>query len=135
MADPTNIRTTRTDIDGWVVQVEWDGGNTSSAFLYDASGSYAQSLTVSATLRRAFVPGGSSLKLMLKDQWGGSSAKVPFTADPATTPVPPPPPPPELTAEQHLEAALGVDLAAGDQVAVYPSPSTVLTVNADGSVA
>lgn len=135
MADPTNIRTTKTDIDGWVVQVEWDGGNTAGVFLYDSTGSYAQSLTASASLRRAFVPGGSSLKLMLKDQWGGSSAKVAFTADAATQPVPPPPPPPELTAEQHLEAALNMDLVAGDQVAVYPSPSAVLTVNADGSVA
>lgn len=47
----------------------------------------------------------------------------------------PPAPPVPLTAEQHLEAALGVAVNAGDQVAVYPVPSKVVTVHADGSVA
>lgn len=46
----------------------------------------------------------------------------------------PPPPPPPLTAQQHLEAALNTTLQAGDQIALYAQPSTVETLQADGSL-
>lgn len=47
----------------------------------------------------------------------------------------PPPPPPAPTAQQDLEAAIGQTVNVGDQIALYPQPSVVKTVQADGSLA
>lgn len=54
---------------------------------------------------------------------------------PVTSSAGPPPPPPPPTAQQELENALGSTLNAGDQVALYPQPAVVKTVQADGSLA
>lgn len=42
---------------------------------------------------------------------------------------------PALTAQQELEAAIGQTVNVGDQVALYPAPSVVKTVQSDGSLA
>lgn len=45
-------------------------------------------------------------------------------------------PPPPLTDEQLVNQALGITLATGDIIDVYPAtPTTSKTVNADGSIA
>lgn len=47
----------------------------------------------------------------------------------------PPPPPAPPTPEQQVSAALGITLQAGDIIDVYPAtPTTSMTVNADGSI-
>lgn len=40
----------------------------------------------------------------------------------------------QLTQKQHLEAALGITLETGDKVSFSLNPSTVKTVNADGTI-
>lgn len=125
---PSNIRAVKDDIDGTYVKIAWDDANTNTAAtrLWDAGGTVEQSYTragLTAMLR------AGSYKLSIKTSDGQESAKVAFTV----TAQPAPSPPAPLTARQHLEAAVG-PLEDNSQVAVYPAPSAVLTVKADGTL-
>lgn len=138
MAAPQNIRTTKADIDGLVVRIAWDDPNTDTQrvrfWTVDSNGTPTATEvipTMDTAGRWAFLRAGT-YAISAKATWGGESSKAVFTTDEATEPAPPAPP--ELTAEQHLEAALGVELTVGDRVAIYPEPSTVVTVQADGSL-
>jgi hypothetical protein len=60
----------------------------------------------------------------------------PSTEVAATTSAGPPAPPPPPTQEEMVNQALGITLATGDMIDVYPAtPTTSKTVNADGTIA
>jgi hypothetical protein len=123
---PQNIRTVDDQIDGTYVKIVWDDPNSpaaSAAKFFTPDGQWEQPVTYDLATRTAMVRG--SMMMLLKTPDGSQSSKVAFTA----VPLPPVP----LTARQHLEAAVGA-LENDSQVAVYPEPSAVLTVNADGTV-
>jgi hypothetical protein len=71
------------------------------------------------------------LQCKLHDATGYGALCAPVAAIVSSGPPAPPPPP---TAQQDLATALGVTINPGDQVALYPSPSVVKTVQSDGSV-
>lgn len=133
---PSNLRATKRDIDGRFVEVAWDENDAPVRFRFftvDANNVATETpFTYDLASRVAVVPGGIKLRVQNVLSWGGQYPGPDFPV-PAALPAPAPVVP--LTAEQHLEQAIGVQVTAGDQVAIYANPSVVRTVKADGTIA
>jgi hypothetical protein len=134
MQAPTNITTTKADINGSAVLIGWTDPNTTttSVKIYTVDGSGNPTSTevnnLSSVAGKWALLLAGTYALALKDSGGNLSPKVVFTTATATVPVPP-------TPQQMIQTALGVTLNAGDLVQVYPpTPTTSKTVQADGSI-
>lgn len=134
----TNVHTVLDAIDGLYVKVAWDDANdpaTVQAYWFYTAGTTTTYPSVYDKATRTVVfaaPGGIaySLEMVVKAN-NQLSARTPFTIQ-ATLPAPPPVP----TAEQQLEAALGLDLPVGSRIEIYPpDPVTTKILQADGSLA
>jgi hypothetical protein len=127
----TNLRAKKDDIGDGYVQITWDDPNgTTTAFL-TLKGATGTTLSRTADLasRTAVLRGGETVIVNVQNSTHSSSADsaaytVPAGVDP---PVP-------LTAQQHLEAALGSPCPPGTVVGKITAAPEVV-VQADGSVA
>ncbi len=140
MQAPTSITTVLAAIDGAVVKIGWIDPNTTvtsktaRVFTVDASGNATtteMAVTKSTSGCWAYLVAGQ-YALAIKDNTSGQqSTSVVFTTAAATVP----PPPVVLTEQQMIQNALGITLASGDLVQVYPpAPTTSKTVQSDGSI-
>lgn len=129
---PTNFRPSNTAIDGVWVAMTYDDPNGTTAtkgavYAMNGTSQVIRSLDVAA--RSVIVKGGEQFYLEIVNATSTQTARSTLvTAPPATLPDKPPP---ELTAKQHLEAAMGATYATGTRLGFI---TVTKTINEDGSI-